>query len=505
MQPAAYLYSTSLCHSPQLYTFAHHTIALAMKYFLNILATAFFSLSAFAQPDKYLGLWEGDLNAGVQTIRFVFSFTPTDNAVGIKLSIQAPQQSPLYIPTDTLIIQEDNSIFTEKKQFKMSFKGKLVNDSTLSGEFTQGAAFPLLLKKVEKASVIEKTKRPQTPRPPYSYKSIEVNFTNQTNTIRFGGTLTLPDTLTAQKYPAVILITGSGPQDRDETILGHKPFAVIADYLTKNGWAVLRVDDRGVGKTTGNHATATSADFADDKEAALNWLQKNKWIDAKRIGLIGHSEGGMIAPLLAARRKDIKAIVLLAGPGVKGFDLMTEQNIAIYEANGLSKADAEAYGAMYKELTKAIIDAGDKEAAISAAVAVLDNWNASEPLRKTFNVYTPEEKTAFAKAMTAEIYNDWFRYFFNYNPAPALKKLSCNVLALNGSKDIQVLPHSNLEGIKAALKKSKSKSYEVKEIPGLNHLFQTCKSCTLNEYGTLEESFSPVVLGQLNEWLQKNL
>jgi hypothetical protein len=281
-----------------------------MKQFLFLLTLSVLFHPVFAQQNKFAGTWEGDLDAGLQKLRLVFIISTTETGTW-KLAMQSPQQSSMQMPADTVVVR-DESINMEMKKFGISFSGRLINDSTIDGEFLQGAAFSLRLQKVEKASGVSKPKRPQTPQPPFAYKSLDVNFSNKNNSIKFGATLTLPDTSGSVKYPAVLLISGSGAQDRDGTILGHKSFAIMADHLTKKGFAVLRVDDRGVGKTTGNHKASTSADFADDAEAAVDFLQANKWIDANYVGLIGHSEGGMIAPLLASKRKDIKMIVLLA-------------------------------------------------------------------------------------------------------------------------------------------------------------------------------------------------
>lgn len=470
-----------------------------MKHLFYTITFFFFPFFSFAQQNKFSGTWEGDLDVGMQKLRLVFTIAQSETGAW-KLSMQSPQQSPMQMPADTAIVQAE-TISMEMKKFNISFSGKLLNDSMIKGEFIQGQSFPLSLKKVEKASSVSKPKRPQTPVPPYPYKSIDVNFGNREKTLSFGGTLTLPDTIAGKKYPAVILISGSGPQDRDGTLFGHKPFAVIADHLTKKGFAVLRVDDRGVGKSTGNRASATSADFANDTEAAIDYLKTNRFINTVKIGLIGHSEGGMIAPLVASRRKDISFIVLLAGPGIPCIDLLTEQNVAIYKSTELSAATADAYGPMFKKLAKAMIMSKDSAAAVANGIKVLKEWKAPDSVKTIFKVATPETAGSFTKAMVEQLYNPWFKYFVSYDPAPVLKKLSCAVLALNGSKDLQVLPASNLAGIENALKKSKTKNYEVKEIPQLNHLFQTCNSCGLNEYATLEETFSPVALDIITTWL----
>lgn len=472
-----------------------------MKQLLSIGLVLFFSLASFAQQNKFVGIWEGDLDAGVQKLRMIFTISQKDDGQ-LKVTIQAPQQSPAQVPADT-VFTSDNKINLEVKRFKMSFSGTLLSDSSLAGSFVQGSAIPLQLKKVAKASTVSKPKRPQTPKPPFAYKSIDIIIPGKEPLQKLGATLTIPDTAEGKKYPAVVLITGSGAQDRDETMFDHKPFAVIADHLTKKGFAVLRVDDRGVGKSTGNRAISTSVDFANDTEAAVDYLKTKSFIDDKNLGLIGHSEGGMIAPMVASKRKDIKFIVLLAGPGIPCADLMAEQNVAIFKSNGLKADVADAYGPMYKKLVLAIVGSKDSATAFSNGMKVVSKWNAPDSVKSLFKVLDEGERKAFVKAMADEIYNPWYRYFISYDPAPALKKLSCAVLALNGSKDVQVLPASNLKGIENALKKSKTKNYGIKEIPQLNHLFQTCNSCTLGEYSTLEESFSPAALDIMTDWLLK--
>lgn len=448
-----------------------------------------------------MGLWEGNVVAGIQKLRLVYNISK-DASGNIRAAMQSPQQSAAFLPADTVFIQGD-SVFIEMRKFKIRFSGKLINDTIIQGNFIQGQAFDLLLKKVEKPTTVTKPKRPQTPSPPFTYKSIEVSFSNKDLSLKFGGTLTLPDTAGSKKYPAIILITGSGGQDRDETILGHKPFAVIADHLTKRGFAVLRVDDRGVGKSTGNHHLATSADFANDTESALDYLLHNKFIDTKNIGLIGHSEGGQIAPMVAAKRKEVKFIILLAGPGIPCADLMAEQNVAIFKSKGLNPSTAEQYGPLFKKFVLSVVSSKDSVSAFANGLTVVQNWEAADSVKAIFKVATESERFSFVKTMVTELYNPWFRYFIKYDPAPVLKKLNCAVLALNGSEDIQVLPRTNLAGIRNALQQSRTKNFEIKELPGLNHLFQTCNKCNLEEYATLEESFSPAALDIITEWLLK--
>jgi pimeloyl-ACP methyl ester carboxylesterase len=320
-----------------------------------------------------------------------------------------------------------------------------------------------------------------------------------------GATITIPEG--KGPFPAALLITGSGPQNRDEEIMGHKTFAVLADHLTRKGFIVLRVDDRGVGKSTGNFANATSADFANDVSSGIDYLLTRPEVNKKKIGLIGHSEGGMIAPMLATQRKDIDFIVLLAGPGVKIIDLMTEQNAAVLRSVNMSKEAIEAYLPFYKEAISQIISAPDTATAYKAADALLKKWIAktNEEIVTQLGMKDRSAQQSKLSTLSKQLSTPWFKYFLTFDPQPYLQKLQCKVLAINGGKDIQVIASQNLPGIETSLKKSKSKVYDIKELSGLNHLFQTCHKCTLQEYGELEETFSPVALQLVGDWMIKNV
>jgi pimeloyl-ACP methyl ester carboxylesterase len=302
----------------------------------------------------------------------------------------------------------------------------------------------------------------------------------------------------AGPFPCAILITGSGQQDRDETLLGHKPFLVIADYLTRRGIAVLRVDDRGVGGSTGlsTLATATSADFATDVSAGLTFLKTRPEIDPKRIGLIGHSEGGLIAPLVAAARpNDVVFVVLLAGPGVPGDKILSEQSALIAAALGAPAAQVEAskpVNARLFAVIKAEADPAERKKKLDAVIAETAA-QAPEGLR--------DKAKADLTARLAPLSTPWFHYFFAHDPAPTLSQVRCPVLALNGSKDLQVPPKQSLPAIEAALKGGGNKDYTLKELPGLNHLFQTAKTGSPAEYADIEETFSPDALKAMGDWV----
>jgi alpha/beta superfamily hydrolase len=472
-----------------------------MKRSLLTILYLFAALAGMAQvQDKIIGSWEGKLNIG-PGLRIVFHFeeTPTGS---IHATADSPDQSAYGFKCDTVIMQEREVIRVEMHALNAIFSGRLMDDSTINGQFTQNATYPLILKKGNFQAPAP-PKRPQTPKPPFSYKSEDIEYDNTDHTLHYGATITIPNG--KGPFPAALLVTGSGPQNRDEELADHKVFAVLADALTKNGMVVLRVDDRGVGKSTGIFAEATSEDFAKDVTTSLDYLLSRAEVDKKKTGLIGHSEGGMIVPMVASKRKDIDFAVLLAAPGVKIDSLMAEQNAAILHSVGISQSAINAYIPIYKKLMKEIINARDTSEAYRNTAALFSQWipTIDSNTRKELG-FDSETSIHNVTAVLVEGFSGkWFKYFLSFDPEPYLRQLNCKVLALNGEKDIQVIANSNLTAIESALKKSSSKKYTIQKMPGLNHLFQTCKSCTLQEYGELEETFSPAALQIINDWLKK--
>lgn len=470
------------------------------KKILPAIIFLFISLLSLAQPSsKFIGTWEGTLNVGIE-LRIVFHISEDGNG-GFVTTADSPDQSAYELKCDVTTIK--NSDLTIKmSDLDASFTGKLVNDSTIEGLFTQRAEFPLVLKKTEK---VQEKIRPQTPQPPFPYKSEEVIYSNADQSLQYGATITIPSG--KGPFPAIVLITGSGPQDRDETILGHKLFAVIADHLTKKGFIVVRTDDRGVGKSTGIFIEATTEDFAKDVSSSVDYLLSRPEVDKKKVGLVGHSEGGMIAPIVAVKRKDINFIVLLAGPGVPVIDLMAEQNAAIAKASGATDEIAEEIKPLFKTVATAIMNAPDSVLAFATASGIIEGWAAtkSKEALAELDFETVSKRNTYVFEMVKEFKTPWFRYFMKFDPGFYLEQLTCKVLALNGEKDIQVISGQNLPGIERSLKKSGSKVYEVKELPGMNHLFQTCTKCNLEEYGKLDETFSPFALQTISDWLLKNI
>lgn len=467
-----------------------------------LLVTLFgITVSSSAQTKDVTGLWEGKLNVGIE-LRIVFHFTKNMDGT-YKATMDSPDQNAKDIPCSKVSIFGD-SVITEIGIAQAIYKAIILNDSTISGKFEQrGASLPLILKHVEKLSA--PVARKQTPRPPFDYNSEDVEYNNADSSMHFGATFTYPKT--GGPFTTAILITGSGQQDRDETILNHKPFAVIADYLTKNGYAVFRVDDRAVGKTSfGDVTKATSADFAKDVEAGLAYLDTRKEVDKKKIGLIGHSEGGLIADIVGSRNKNVSFVIMLAGPGVDGAAVLAAQTEAILIASGASKEVAAAYKSLYE---KVISNSKEKDTALAISKSMDDymRWKKTTDRKivDTLEMNNDAEASEGIRQMIKQFSTPWFRYFFETDPADYIRQLQCKVLALNGSKDVQVLPKQNLTAIKNALQKSRSKKFETIELPNLNHLFQHCNTCTIQEYGQLEETFAIEALEVMLKWLNENV
>ena len=284
-----------------------------------------------------------------------------------------------------------------------------------------------------------------------------------------------------------MLITGSGPQDRNESLLGHKPFLVLSDYLTRHGIAVLRADDRGVGKSTGVFAQATTADFATDTEAGVAYLKTRAEVNPHKIGLIGHSEGAVIAPMVAARNQDVAFIVMMAGTGVPGDQVLVAQGEAIQIASGKNPEEAAKNAAKERQILTLVETEKDQ--------AVLE-----KELKEKMAGEVPEAQIGL---QISEITSPWLRYFLTYDPATALRRVTCPVLVLNGEKDKQVLPSQNLPAIRKALEEAGNQHFEIDELPGLNHLFQRAETGAPAEYAEIEETMSPVALEKMASWIGK--
>ena len=447
------------------------------------------------EPRGIEGGWEGVLDVGAAKLRVVLKIKKEKDGT-LAATMDSPDQGAMDLPVSSVTLEKD-ALRVEMKMIGGVYEGTLNKErAELSGTWTQGGqSFPLNLKRVEKAP--EPVVRPQEPKKPYPYDEEEVTYENKTGGVKLAGTLTLPRA--KGLFPAVLLITGSGPQDRNEALLGHKPFLVLADHLTRKGIAVLRVDDRGVGGSTGSVSTSTSEDFAGDVLAGVEFLKTRKEINPKQIGLIGHSEGGLVAPMAAAKSVDIAFIVMMAGPGLIGEEILYLQGALIAKANGApdeavakSRANQQAIFTVVKEEK----DNASAEKRIRESVA-----------RMTAELTEEQKKAAGGdagiEAQLKAVLTPWFRYFLTYDPKPALMKVKCPVLAINGEKDLQVPVDENLKAIEETLAAAKHKDYKVVKLPGLNHLFQSCQTGSPNEYQKIQETMSPAALDLMSDWILK--
>jgi len=439
-----------------------------------------FTFNTYSQSIK--GTWRGELSISGMTLPLVFHVDSTEN--GLISTMDSPSQGAKGIPTNTTVFS-NNELLIQMDKIQFIYKGKLVSHDAINGEVTQhGKTFPInLQRKITQDSI---TLKSQEPVAPFPYDQEEITFNHPTVGHTLAGTLCLP-----KENPTgacVILISGSGPQNRDEELMGHKPFLVLADYLVRQGIAVLRYDDRGVGKSTGDFRVATTEDFVTDVEAAISYLSARKGITS--IGLIGHSEGGVIAPMVASRNpSQVKFIVMLAGTGLPGKDILLLQNQLISKANGVADAQIKKANSLNEKLFALVLNSEDSIEIRKEASKLVSEYSSSRVTDEDLDL------------LLAQINSPWFRNFLKLDPRIYLEKTTCHVLALNGSLDLQVPAKENLAQIKIALKKANNFHFKVVELKGLNHLFQKAKTGSPSEYATIEETFNPKALQIIGKWI----
>lgn len=469
-----------------------------MKDLICFLSGAFILLlilnvSGKAQNSSIEGNWLGALEFNGIKMRLALKVAK-DADGALAASLDSLDQGVNNLKIDA-IAQQEKAVRFESKGLGAVFEGNLnEKGDEIAGTFKQGvAALPLTFKRVAEIPAL---KRPQEPQKPYPYDEEEVSYENKTENVRLAGTLTLPRE--KRPVPAVILITGSGAQDRNETVAGHRPFLVLVDYLTRRGVAVLRVDDRGVGGSAAGAPTATSENYAGDVLAGVEYLKTRREINSKQIGLVGHSEGGMIAPIAAKRSKDVAFIVLLAGPGQIGEDLIYTQNSLLQKAGGASSEITAQTNALLKNIFAVLKTEPDNKTAqarVREAISKFDS-DLSETQRKTF----ASVKASVAPQIPLYL-SLWFRYFIAYDPRPTLEKVKIPVLAINGENDLQVSAKENLTAIEAALKKGGNKNVTIVSFPKLNHLLQTSETGSPAEYNKIEETIAPQALETIGAWI----
>ena len=463
--------------------------------------------------EQFVGSWEGAIEvpgAGVQ-LRMRLQMTLDDEG-GLAATFFSVDQGNAAIPAED-VTADGADVSMSMAAIGGSFKGTLSEDgATIEGTFTQlGNTLPLHLERVADegadgdAEPAPAPRRPQDPEEPFPYHAEDVTYPNPDGGHALAGTFTRPEA--GGPFPAVILVSGSGPQDRNEALMGHRPFLVLSDHLTRAGIAVLRFDDRGVGESGGDFASATSRDFASDALAGVAYLRGRDDVDSGKIGLAGHSEGGLIAPMVAAESDDVAFIVLMAGPGVTGERILYAQGALIARASGASD-EAVAKSRQQQEAIFGILKAEDDPERASAEIEAV--------VRAALEEATDEERTQVgvtdeaslervAKTQAAQLSTPWFRYFLTYDPAESLERVAVPVLAINGEKDLQVPFEENLREIEAALKRGGNDRYELHALPDHNHLFQRAETGAPSEYASIDETWSVESMELIAGWILKTV
>jgi len=474
------------------------SIIMSLVLFITVVLTLFNPVQADTSPDgKIEGIWQGTLKFSGMELRIVFTISRNlDNT--LTATYDVPEQNVTGAPVDDITFS-NREVRLDIIPIEGVFKGKLAEDGEkIDGQWTQGGmALPLVL---ERTHTKPEIKRPQEPKEPFPYRIEEVTFKNIDAGIELAGTLTLPSS--EGIFPAVLLLSGSGAQDRDETVFGHRPFFVLADYLTRRGIAVVRVDDRGVGGSTGNFDEATAVDYAADAMAGVNYLKGRKEINHDSIGLVGHSEGGIIASMVAAQSTDIAFIVLIASPGMAIKELESSDKTRALKAEGASDDLIAKNLALQESLFAVISQKTDGKIVQNKFTSIITEFfkGLSEEEKKITEI-SEENLEAHIQNHFQRLHSPWFRFYLPFDPGTVLQKVTCPVLAVNGEKDVQVTPKENLQAIKRALKAGGNNNYTVKELPNLNHLLQTAKTGNISEYGKIEETMSPIALQIIGDWI----
>ena len=425
------------------------------------------------------GTWLGNL-ALSSPIRLVFNFEQSEDSTW-RGTVDSPDQGAFGLPMTSVDVT-GNRVEVHLADIGLQFSGRGSGDGqTLSGVVKQGGEVIALT--MERQSAPLDYRRPQDPVAPFPYNSADVTFASDAPRVTLAGTLTWPQG--PGPFPAVVLITGSGPQNRNEELLNHRPFLVLADALTRANVVVLRYDDRGVGESTGVFDGATSQDFAADARGAVNYLRSQSELELSAVGLAGHSEGGLIAPLVADGNSDVAFLVLLAAPAVDGKTILISQSRAIASADGASDAALDAAEAQQRALYACFDDLAATAAELDACLrGVLTSVGVSE-----------------SAPLLAELERPWMRWFMTYDPVPVLRRTRIPVLALTGSLDLQVLTSVNVPPMRAAFQEAGNDQAVVSELEGLNHLFQHATTGSPAEYGSIAETMAPEVLTQIAEWI----
>lgn len=453
-------------------------------------------------PAPLIGDWQGKLNTGAISLRIVFHIK-SDTAGKLSATMDSPDQSAYGLPVGDVTI-DGKAVKLVLPAVNGVYEGTLSDSGkVIDGRWEQGgASLPLVITLSD--TPIVPTKRPQTPEAPFPYTETNITFPSIAKGITLAGTLTVPKG--PGPFPTAIFVSGSGGQDRDETLLGHKPFHVLADQLARLGIASLRYDDRGVGKSTGDQAAGTSKDFANDAEGAVRFLKTAANVKRNKIGFVGHSEGGLIAPMVAARNPDVAFVVMLAGPGVPGKDVILKQSEAIMKTMKATPAEIKKSRESQLKIIAAVEAVvrknptnPDPNKLVAALKKETDSLIASLPPEQKAEA---QKNRAMVDAQVQQYATPWFRYFLTYDPRTALRKVTVPVLVMNGEKDVQVIASQNVPEVEKALRAGGNQRVTVRLMPGLNHLFQHAGTGSPQEYGTIDETFAPEAIKEITAFIR---
>jgi len=461
----------------------------------KLIKLTFLLLSTIVFSQNIPGDWNGILDVGGMKLEIGFTFTEHDGKLSGHMDV--PKQMASKLPLSKVEFS-DGQLLLQMAMAGIEYTGTL-QGKNIEGIFKQaGQKFPLQL--IPGKVRLKKRSRPQEPQAPFPYHIEEVSFLNPVEKNKLTGTLTLPEG--KGPFPAAILISGSGQQNRDSEVFGHKPFWVIADHLTRMGIAVLRFDDRGVGGSEGDLEQVTSENFADDVRGGIELLQKRKDIHPKKIGLIGHSEGGMIAPIAASKSKEVSWMVLMAGLGTSGEQVLMDQTELISRASGMEDGMIQLTLNTNKKLYDAVKNARNPEEKKEQLTLLLTETFNTNPETASL---TDAQKNQLMDAQLAMLSSPWFAYFLKYNPEKIITGFKKPVLVINGTLDLQVPYEANTRGIQLALVKGGNKQVTVRIFENMNHLFQYAETGTISEYEEIETTFEPEVLEVLSMWINQNI
>ncbi len=447
------------------------------------------------ENSELAGFWVGSFHFLRDSVQVVLELEQTVSGLlsgRVSLPVQFLYDAPVFAE------RVGRDIRFELPSMSSRFEGRLTRDGkSIRGDWLQaGGKFRLTLSPTTDRP---RPFRPQEPRPPFPYHEETVRISHSNGAVILSATLTIPKG--EGPFPAVVLVSGSGPQDRDEALFGHRPFLVLADHLTRSGIAALRYDDRGVGESEGDFAGATTEDFATDALAAVGYLLTHPGVDPGRVGIIGHSEGGIVAPIAATRSEGIAFIVSLAGTGISGRALLELQTRKILEASGVPEPLVELNGRLQGRFLDIVQEAGDAEGALEIVRGELEGAWGGLPRAAMEALGLAAQVDRAMEEQVRKVASPWLFYFLAFDPGTAFERVTVPVLALNGSLDLQVPPEPNLRLIRDALERGGNQSVTTVELEGLNHLFQTAITGLPSEYGQIEETMAVQVLHLVSDWI----